>query len=88
MSWPFVIMLNMQSPAWHFKFTRNLVLFSLHPESERERERILGHRTLWCITVLDFIFVLIIGCVKQGLLCRTQPTVRGIELILAAKRSQ
>lgn len=38
MSWPLIIMLNMQSPAWHFKFTRNLVLFSLHPERVRERE--------------------------------------------------
>lgn len=81
-------MLNMQSLAWHFKFARNLVLFSLQRERERERETILGHRTLWCIMVLDFIFVLIIGCVKQGLLCRTQPTVRGIELILTTKRSQ
>lgn len=33
MSWP-LIMLNMQSSAWHFKFVRNLVLFSLKPTSE------------------------------------------------------
>lgn len=84
MSWPLIIMLNMQSLAWHFKFARNLALLSL----QRERETILGHRTLWCIMVLDSIFVLIIGCVKQGLLCRTQPTVRGIELILTTKRGQ
>lgn len=30
MSWP-LITLNMQSLAWHFKFARNLVLFSLKP---------------------------------------------------------
>lgn len=82
MSWP-LIMINMQSLAWHFKFVWNLVLFSLKPT----REMILGHRTLCCIMVLEFHLC------SNNWMCEAKPlvpptaTIGGIELILATRKS-
>lgn len=38
-SWPLIIMLNMQSLAWHFKFARNVALFSLQRERDDFRSQ-------------------------------------------------
>lgn len=81
MSWP-LIMLNMQSPAWHFTFVRNLVVFSLKPTGGM----ISGHRTLWCIMVLEFHLCSDNWMCEVRALVSHTTAIRGIELILATKR--
>lgn len=76
-----VIMLNMQSLAWHFKFAWNLVLFPPKP-TRADFFFFLGHRTLQCIKVLGFHLC------SNNWMCEEKPLVShtGVEFILATKK--